>query len=360
MRLSLGKIFGIKVDIHWTFSFIIIWIIYSNLRAGLTTLQIFWSLVFISSLFLCVVLHEFGHALAARRYGIETKDITLYPIGGVARLEKMPENPLAELVVAIAGPMVNVVIMIALLPFIMNYNINQDSQTSALVVDQTNFLAKMGIINIWLAVFNLIPAFPMDGGRVLRALLTFKMGRVKATSIAATIGKGLALIFILTGFYLNPFLIFIGVFIILGAHSEAQMVQRTSYIENLTLRNALMTNYQTLDKNMPISESVRLLIAGEAKNFVITENGLPFGVLNRDNIIYGISRFEQSYPIGEIADRNVILRDINTPLQDVFIEFHKADTSIILVTELKEFVGIIDLENINELMMIIAAQEKKS
>lgn len=187
--LSLGKIAGIHVYIHWTFPIILLWIIFSNLSRGFTTEQITWSVIFILALFVCVTLHEFGHALAARRYRIHTKDITLYPIGGVARLEKMPEKPMQELIVALAGPAVNFVIVILLFIFLSLTKLPTDFSIITHVTAD-NFLLSLAIVNGWLAVFNLIPAFPMDGGRVLRALLSLRLNRVTATKIAATVGTG--------------------------------------------------------------------------------------------------------------------------------------------------------------------------
>lgn len=357
--LSLPKIAGISVYIHWTFTILIAWIIFTNLRAGLDAVHIGWMLLFVLSLFGCVTLHELGHALAARRYGIKTTDITLYPIGGVARLEKMPEKPVQELVVALAGPLVNVVIMLLLLPVIANYTWPGDEAQQVLVIDQNSFLPMLGIINIWLAVFNLIPAFPMDGGRVLRALLSMRINRVKATQLAATIGQIIAVGFVFAGFYLNPFLIFIGLFIILGARSEAEMVKSQSFLEGLTARDALMTNFQMLDKSQPISDAVRLLLDGEAKNFLVTDNGTVCAVLNRDHIIRGIQESGESAAVQSVADTNLFFTGLNTPLQDVLMEFQKSRQNIILVREREQLAGIIDLDNISELIMVNAARVGK-
>lgn len=358
MRLSFGKIFGIRVDIHWTFALLIIWIVYRNLSEGLDAVHIGWSVAFILSLFVCVTLHEFGHALTARRYGIQTKDITLYPIGGVARLEKMPEKPIQELWVALAGPAVNVVIMLMLSPFILSADFLQKETGEAFVIDGSNFLPMLGIINVWLALFNLIPAFPMDGGRVLRALLSLRLPRVTATQIAATIGKLLAVFFIIAGFYLNPFLIFIGLFIILGAHTEAEMVKAQSTISGLTLRDALMKNFQTIEKSAPISEAVKLLLNSEAKNFLVTDNNRPYGVIGRDHIIKGITTFGENAAIENIADTQLVVMNIDTPVNDVFVEFQKSHTPLILVREGEKLAGVIDLENITELIMINTARGK--
>jgi Zn-dependent protease len=349
--LSVPKIAGIDVHIHWTFSLLIIWIVYNNVKAGLDTTQIIWSVLFVLSLFVCVTLHELGHALAARRYGIKTKDITLYPIGGVARLEKMPEKPGQELVVALAGPAVNFIIVLLLSPIILNSNIVTD-QTNVLIVDAHNFLPMLGMLNLTLAAFNLIPAFPMDGGRVLRALLAMRLGRVKATQIAAGIGKLLAFGFILVGFYSNPFLIFIGLFIILGASAEEQMVATQALVVELTARHAMITNYFTLEKVEPISRAIELLLGTQAKSFLVTESGIPYGVIDRNDIIRGVKEFNENQPIAQITNTNLVYVNSTTPLNDVFMEFKRTRTPLILVKDHDQLVGIIDTDNIAELIMI--------
>jgi Zn-dependent protease len=357
MKLSFPRIAGINIYIHWTFSLLIVWIIYNNLRAGLDTSQVVWSVIFVLSLFVCVTLHELGHALSARRYGIKTKDITLYPIGGVARLEKMPEKPKQELIVALAGPAVNFIIALLLSPIILSSDLTTDESNKVLIIGAHNFLPMLGMLNVTLAAFNLIPAFPMDGGRVLRALLAMKLGRVKATQIAAGIGKLLAFGFIVMGFYSNPFLIFIGLFIILGANAEEQMVKTQAQIVELTAKNAMMTNFITLDKQEPISQAIKLLLDGQAKSFLVTEDGVPYGIIDRDDIILGIKKFDETQPVQQIAQRELIYVKSSTPLNDVFMEFRRTRTPLILVLEDDRLTGIIDTDNIAELIMIHTARQ---
>lgn len=355
--LAFPKIAGIRVYIHWTFSLIILYIIYVNAKAGLTPVEIGWSVLFVLSLFVCVTLHELGHATAAKRYGIKTKDITLYPIGGVARLEKMPEKPVQELVVALAGPLVNVVIMLALLPFILDFNIPEEEVNEVLVVGPDNFLAMLGIVNVWLALFNLIPAFPMDGGRVLRALLAMKTNRVSATQTAALIGKILAIGFIIAGFYMNPFLIFIGIFIILGAQAEAEMVKTQFFISDLKASDALMTSFGRMDKNEPIGRAVRMLLDGESKHFLITDEGVPYGTVGRDQIIKGIKDFGEEAAVDKIAERKIFSVTPDTSLNDVFTGFQQSGAPFVLVRSGEEIYGIIDSENIAELIMVRSARQ---
>jgi Zn-dependent protease/CBS domain-containing protein len=353
--ITFPKIAGISVNIHWTFSLIIIYIIYVNARAGLDAMQIGWSVLFVLSLFVCVTLHEFGHAMAAKRYGIKTKDITLYPIGGVARLEKMPEKPLHELGVALAGPAVNVAVMALLYPAIESYDFQQAAEENAMVIGSDNFLAMLGVVNIWLALFNLIPAFPMDGGRVLRALLAMKMDRIRATEIAALIGKFLAIGFIIAGFYMNPFLIFIGLFIILGAQAEADMVKTQFFITGMKAEDAAMTRFTTIEKDRTIADAIKLLLDGEAKSFVITEQGKPFGSIGRDQLIKGLKNMGESALLEQITEHKPVTVEPGLPLKEVFTLLQQSQPPLILVMKDEKLLGVINSENISELIMVQTA-----
>jgi Zn-dependent protease len=220
--LKVASISGIEVRIHLTFLLFLAWIWLSYYRvAGLPgAVQ---GVLFILALFFCVLLHEFGHAFAARGFGITTPDITLLPIGGVARLSRIPDKPWEELVVAIAGPLVNVVIA-AVLILVVHTSAALD-QIQYLENPRIGPLQTLASVNIMLVVFNLIPAFPMDGGRILRALLAMVMPYAQATQIAAWIGQGLAVVFGILGFFWNPLLVFIAFFIFAGAQQEAAMAR---------------------------------------------------------------------------------------------------------------------------------------
>jgi Zn-dependent protease len=220
--LKVASIFGIEVRIHLTFLLFLVWIWFSYYQVAgfMGAVQ---GVLFILALFACVLLHEFGHAFAARGFGIETPDITLLPIGGVARLNRIPDKPWQELVVAIAGPLVNVVIA-GVLIFVIHTSATLE-QLEYLENPRVELLGKLAAVNVMLVLFNLIPAFPMDGGRVLRALLAMVMPYVRATQIAAWIGQGLAVVFGIFGILGNPLLIFIAFFIFVGAQQEAAMAR---------------------------------------------------------------------------------------------------------------------------------------
>ncbi len=358
--LYIGKIAGIKILLHWTFPIIIIWIIFSNLRNGLNTEQITWSVLFILALFVCVTLHELGHALAARRYHIQTKDITLLPIGGVARLEKMPEKPMQEMIVALAGPAVNLVIVVTLFTFLRLTKLPTDL-SAVTHVTADNFLLSLAIVNVWLAVFNLIPAFPMDGGRVLRALLSLRINRILATKIAASIGQALAVAFVFLGFFGNPFLIFIGLFIFLGAMAEYEQVKTDSALKGYTVADITMRDIPVLNREDSIGKAVELLINGQAKNFLIMDDGRPYGTLGRDGIIKALQEHSKNASVELAAERNPGIIDADEPIDNALLLMQKQKNSMLIVTKNGKLYGVTDMENILEYIMLMnAAANNKS
>jgi len=217
-RWQLGTVKGIGIYIHATVLLLLGWFFISDISRGYGVEQALGEIVFIGAILATVILHELGHALTAQKFGIGTRDITLWPIGGIARLERMPSHPFQELLISIAGPAVNIVIAIVLGLFIGLGNIV--SSLSGEMAMGSTIISRLMIANIVLAVFNLLPAFPMDGGRVLRSFLAMRIDYVKATSIAATLGKGMAVLFGLAGLFGNPFLILIAFFVWNAANSE--------------------------------------------------------------------------------------------------------------------------------------------
>jgi Zn-dependent protease len=352
--LQLGKISGIKIQIHWTFVLIIGWIVYVNLEAGANTTQTLWAVLFVLALFVCVLLHELGHALAAKRYHIVTKDITLLPIGGVARLESIPEKPKQELVVAFAGPLVNFIILFILLPLIWSEGI-PDINTIRFT-DENNFLYKLMIVNLWLAVFNLIPAFPMDGGRILRAILSFSMSRVRATDIAAKMGQLLSIGFVVFGFFNNPFLIFIGFFIFIGAQSEAEMTRAKFSLEGKYVSDIVMKDFPTLQKADTVKDSITDILNSQHKNFLIMEENSPVGTLNRNEIIEALSKGLDSNSVGSIMSPLSISLETTTPLDKAF-QLLQDHTNLVPVFKEGVLIGALDYENITEYILIKTIKE---
>ena len=350
---KLGKIADIGIFIHWTFSLLILFIVFINYRSGQNATQILWSVFFVLSIFITVVMHELGHALAAKRYNIITKDITLLPIGGIARLEKIPEKPIEELIVAIAGPLVNIVLAVITGIFITIPATSEQLMAQlANGVNANNFFLNFFLVNFWLALFNLIPAFPMDGGRILRALLSFRLQRHVATRISARIGQFLALGFILLGFFTSPFLIFIGIFVIIGAQVETDYTESKFMLKGFKVHDVLMKQYPKIDANETVKTAVALVLDSQNKNFLITEQEIPVGTLNRDQIIMALSQKGEEEFIYNIMDRNLIFLDANSLLENVFELIQLNKSKLMLVMENNEVAGALDIENLMEFILI--------
>jgi Zn-dependent protease/CBS domain-containing protein len=355
--LYLGKYQGIKVYIHWTFSILLLWIIIANTSSGVALVDTAWSLLFILTLFLCVILHEFGHALTAKRYGINTKDIILLPIGGLARLERLPDDPKQELWVALAGPLVNVLIFL-LLTFVLAFTGFESQALENLRLDGGTFLLYLTSANLILALFNLVPAFPMDGGRVLRAFLSLKMPRVKATEIAGSIGQFLAMGFVFLGLFYNPFLVLIGLFIFLGAQAEMTQTKNASLLKGFFVKDAVMTKFPIVAHDAPLSKAVDKLLNGQATHFVVVLDDEPIGTLSREEVIKGLKESGENLEIREVATLHPLKLDYHQSLEEAFKTMATQNKKVALVYENNHFLGMLDQENISEFIMVKSALNK--
>lgn len=352
--LYIGNIFGVKIFIHWTFLFLIAWITIAGIRQGENTAMILYTLGFVLCVFVCITLHELGHALMAKRLHYVTKDITLLPIGGMARMDEIPERPGHELAVALAGPVVNLVIAMILYPLVVWYG-SVPSFFTVLFDNGETFLFSLMVVNIGLAIFNLIPAFPMDGGRVFRALLSMRMDRVKATRIAAGTGQVLAALFFLAGIFYNPVLAFIGVFIFLMAQTESNYVKSKSILHNYKVGDAMMRKYYSLDASDTIQDAASALLDVQASDFLVMEGGDVIGTLDRNRIIKALAKKEENTTIRLAMNTQVKYLSPDMPLDKVYTLLQS--NSILPVMDKGNVVGIIDLNNILEFIMIRSAAD---
>jgi len=359
--LQLGTYAGIKVQIHWTFWLLIVWIVLRELFMGNSVESMLWSSAFIGLLFLCVVFHEFGHALTARRFGINTEKITLLPIGGVASLEDMPEDPKQEFLVAIAGPLVNVAIALLLYPLVPLENyINQspeELQQTLSTIQASNMLFYLFSANVMLVLFNLLPAFPMDGGRVLRALLSMKMNRVMATKIASGVGQFLAMIFFFIGIFYNPILLLIAIFVFFGAQAESSMIQHIDLLEGYKVRDAMMTDITIVKPDDTLQDMVDIIISGAEKNFIVADNEKLEGVLYQDELIRSIQNHRRETPVREVMSENYGTVAIDEDLNSIFRTIRRHKRSFFPVLDGDKVAGSIDMENISEFITIQAMSD---
>ena len=352
--VTLGSVRGTVVRLHVTFLLFLLWI------GGVYYLQggpqaAVAGVVFIALLFTCVVLHEFGHIFAARRYGVQTPDVVLLPIGGVARMERIPEEPAQEVVVALAGPAVNLVIAAVLVLALGGL----PSFANAFRSLEGGLAARLLYANLFLAVFNLIPAFPMDGGRVLRAFLAGWVGYARGTRIAAGIGQGLAFVFGLLGLAGgNPILLFVALFIYLAAASESHAAQMRQVAQGVINADAMVTHFERLGRDSRVADAVECLIRTTQHEFPVCDTGDRLqGVLTRDAMIEALKERGPDAPVVEVMDTDIPeVRDRGNLEDATRLLQEKNRPAVGVIDREGRLVGLITRETIGELMMVEAAR----
>jgi Zn-dependent protease/predicted transcriptional regulator len=355
MRWStrIGTFAGIGVYVHATFLILIAWVAFAHWQVSQSVAAAVMGVLFILALFACVVLHEYGHALTARRFGIRTRDITLLPIGGIARLERMPADPKQELWVALAGPAVNVVI--AILLFVALRVTGTTTPLDTITMTGGAFFERLMVINVFLAVFNLLPAFPMDGGRVLRALLAIRMDYAHATQVAASVGQGMALLFGFVGLFTNPFLVFIALFVWIGAGQEATMTQMKSVLEGIPLSRAMITDFRALAPQDSLADAVDLLLGGAQQDFPVVEGRSVVGILTRSDLLGALARKELGAPIASVMRRDFDVADPSEMIDVVMQRLQERDCHTVPVVRNGDLVGLVTMDNVGEFVSVQAA-----
>ena len=355
--LTIGSVAGTKVRVHITFLLFLGWIFAFNWVSGGP--QAAWStLVYLLLLFACVLAHEFGHIFTARAFGVATTDVTLLPIGGLARLERIPEKPLEEFLIAIAGPLVNVVIAFGLIIF---SGAHLDMGNLAVVEsNKVPLVDKLAVVNVFLVLFNMIPAFPMDGGRVLRALLATRLDFVRATEIAAFIGQGFAFVLGFAGLFGNPLLIFIAIFVYLAASGEAHSVALRAMSQGVPVGTAMMTQFATLTPEADVEEAVQTLLRTSQSEFpVVDGNGSPVGLLGRGDIIRALKERGPNAKVVDTMTSPIPTVGHRRCLDDAFrLLQEKSVPAVAVVDHSGRLVGLVTSETIGEMMLLQQALPK--
>ncbi|MBK7227156.1 MAG: site-2 protease family protein [Saprospiraceae bacterium] len=346
----IGTFFKIPVKIHWTFLLIIAYVIGYGISEGATVMIIAVAITSVLSLFLCVLLHEFGHALTARRYNVETEDIILLPIGGVARLRNMPDKPIKELVIAIMGPMVNLVIAIILFAvLVLLHGVEYFNTTNLTHIDESSFLSALPLLleaNIALIIFNMIPSFPMDGGRVLRALLAMKFGKLKATKWASIIGQIICVGFIIYGFTSGQYLlIVIGFFIFASALSEYNAVKIDYKYKDKNVSDAVRNTYTPLIEYNTLEEAKLQIDTVTDNSFlVINLSGQQCGTITRSKIEKE-KKQNAAQRISQVMNQNLQSISADSPLIHAYYLLMQG-IDLLLVIKGNEIIGIVDQESL--------------
>lgn len=351
----IARVAGSEIRIHLTFFLLLLWIGLAAFQQGGQAAAVD-GVLFIVAVFACVVLHELGHAIAARRYGIKTPTITLLPIGGVAQLERMPEKPSEEIVVAIAGPLVNVAIAAVLILFL---GAHADlAAISSIENPQPGFLTRLAVVNVVLVLFNLIPAFPMDGGRVLRALLAMRFSRVQATQIAATVGQITAFLFGFLGLMSgNVLLIFVAIFVYIAATGESQATTLQSIASKVSVRDGMITHYDALGPASTLADAAEALLRTTQHEFPVIDGGGNLrGVLTRAAMVEALQGKGRDTPVHEVMTRDIPVVRETAMLDAAFKFLQTAGTPAVGVTDAQgRLIGYVTSENIGELMLVSEA-----
>lgn len=360
--LKLFTVRGIDIRLHITFPLILIWaaVQFGILAGGGWTGALF-GVIAVTLLFILVTLHELGHSIAAQHYGVPVKQIVLLPIGGVAQLQRMPRNPIQELVIAIAGPAVNVALAILMGAVSVAFGLSLLAPLQLLVGGFTisfgTLFSYIFFYNIILALFNMLPAFPMDGGRVLRALLALRFNYGKATRFAVNVGRGLAILLGLYGLFSGGiFLILIAFFIFTGATQEGQLAQQYEQLRGLKVEHAYSPQVAILSPYDDLQRAITLRLMGWQSDFPVFENGRLAGFVTEDTLLSAMSRLGPGTFVKEIMSYNVAPVSPSSEIFDVQERMRDEQVRALPVMDGTRFLGLITYEHIRNLLRALSAR----
>ena len=373
MRWSwkIGEVAGIGLYVHATFWLLIVFVLFLNWSDGHSLAAALYGAAFVLVIFGCITLHELGHALTAHHFGVRTRDITLLPIGGLARLERMPDDPVQELWVALAGPAVNIAIAGLLYVLLL-------SSGGVILVGQFlslggSFLADLMIVNLWLVAFNMIPAFPMDGGRVLRALLATRLDLRRATQISARVGQGIAFalgvgclfglagifssagFFRLDGLFSDPFLILIALFVWTGAKQEAAASRLHVSVVNIPVQNVMLQDFHTLRPDDTLGDAINHVLAGWREDFPVVFGDHVLGMLTREDMTRSLAQTGPETRVRDSMRRDIATVDSRQKLEQALVIIRECNCRSLPVTHDGRLVGLLTLDNVGEFLSIHSA-----
>ena len=366
---QIAKVAGIPVKLHWSFVLMLVWVAIEGRRNGMNWESVGWFAVLMLGVFACVILHEFGHAFSAKRYGVKTKDIILSPLGGVARLDGLPEKPIDESVVAFAGPLVNILLAGIFGGYgWMTSSIDLSNLgTSRLVFgNPENFVTLFLLINIFLALFNLIPAFPMDGGRIFRSLLSPSLGRRRATLITTYLGQGMAILLVVLAyflvpprmsFYLIPLFILSSAFMFFMARQEYRMVKFEEILKKHSISELIRQPVNVFKKNDHIAHALEILKRGLEKDFLVkNEDGTIAGVFSQPEIVEVAKSIPaDSHENHEVEEFISLVKETISPSDSLHVFYKKLmsqELRILPVYENENLIGVVDIQQLNDFLRV--------
>lgn len=353
--LSIGRLAGVRILLHWTFLLLLGFLAVAEGWRGHSLGAVLASGGFVLALFACVGLHELGHWLAARSFGIETRAITLLPIGGIATLERVPEKPWQEILVALAGPAVNGGIALLLYPFVAPVGGFEGVGLRPGGAEPV-FLTALFWVNLLLVLLNALPALPLDGGRVLRALLAILVGRTKATAVAAGLGTLLAGGFVFYGLLGAPFMALIGIFVYFGARTQNASAQHRALLRDYTVGHAMKTSFPTLAATNSVQDAVNLLLTNAASNLLVLDPaGQAVGVITWPQLMAALRDQQLTTTVAEIMRRDFATVQTGDSLAQLYDRVLGQSEAFYPVLENHRLRGIITQQNLTEFLAMRAA-----
>jgi Zn-dependent protease/predicted transcriptional regulator len=350
---QLGRFRGIELFVHWTFLIVVGWIVILSIVTNPSWLNALFGIGLLLSIFACVVLHELGHALVAERLGVRTLDVTLLPIGGIARLAQLPQNPKEELKISLAGPAVNLAIALGLqIALNLLEAVGTSSGFSGLA---TRFLTQLMWINVGLTAFNLLPAFPLDGGRILRSLLSMRLDPVEATRFAAALGKAFAIAIGLVGLFFNWMLLLVAVFVYFGADHEAQIVDSQEALRGLATSYAMMTRFHVLSHNDTLEKAANDWFDCSQPDFPVVDHGRLVGVLDCGHLIKALAEIGPHEHVGNVMERDWPVAEDSDALEATFQKLREEDHALLPVVHHGRLVGVVTMQSIGKCLKVHSA-----
>lgn len=337
---KIGTLFGIPIKVHFTFFLLLIFIGLSRGPYGGAN-----GVILVCLIFFTVVLHELGHSLVAKKYGFKVRDITLLPIGGIAGMEEIPEDPHQELNIAIIGPTVSFVL--SFLFFAAGWILKQWAELYYFWFWSRGLLMNLAWINLVLAVFNLLPAFPMDGGRVFRGILArFNVDYITATRIAVNVGQFFALLMIFFGIFFNFWLVLIGIFIYIGAEGEGKTTELRVCLKSVTVEKIMLKDFKILSPEQTLGDVLELVHHGMQGDFPVLENNNLVGILSQSAILAALHKYSRDVQVKEVMERNFITTTSDTPLTEIYKKMINTKATVMPVVRNNVLEGLITLEQI--------------
>jgi len=353
---KIGSIFGIPIRIHITFLLLLFFVAINPHRGLLGGLV---GVLFIVLVFIGVLLHELGHSLVARHFGAPVHDIILLPIGGVSRTE-IPEDPKQEIMMAVAGPVVSLILALFFLLFsiLLGYNLGFGHFLDA----KAKILVELFYVNLMLAIFNLIPAFPMDGGRILRGILALSMDPVRATRIAVGIGQALAVIMFFVGIFFNWWLALIAIFLYFGAETEEQGTILRKVLHQVPVRALMLDKFEVLSPEDDLSRVLEVICHSAQSDFPVIENNQLVGIVSKEVIFQALRQLPSETKVRDIMIREFYQTEPDEPLDLALKHLVENKVGVVPVVEGGRLVGILTMDQLAKYQLICGArpQEKLS